>query len=603
MNIMKKYSILIPGLFLGMAFLGHSQGRFQRTQQDAIFTSMPGEMVYVHQNTALLFAGETLYYKVYCRNQETGMPSEISKIAYVALLGKDGRLVFHHKIRLINGIGEGDFFVPADVPTDSYKLIGYTQWMKNGNGAQVFSTDIELVNPYQPVPEVYLPERLSDSLQADSLNPAIPAMTNSVSPTASFSPMGANHLRIGLAQNTVGKRTAIPLAIETLTEEATGGNYSLSVRRVSDIPHPGIVGAIPPVRGRAGDGSAGNTTGTRLILPELRGEMLSGTVLDPDTGTPVANTPMALSMTGDDFIFDMARTDSQGRYYFNLDQQYANTEGVIQVIHDIRKAYSITPDATEPPVPEDLSFYRFTLMEDYAKDIRTRSIQNQIENAYARIKSDTILSPAEQLPFYRNFQERYLLDDYTRFNTIEETLVEIVDHVWVSKNANGEPMFQVRPFDGYLDGIGIAPMVFMDGLFIQHHEDILSFPAKRIKAIYFSRDRYQMGANVFQGVLAFETIASDFEENFFRDYLVKNDLFKPQPEKAYYHEEYSGQEKKERIPDFRRQLLWEPTLNIKTGPNNISCFSSDISGLYEVRLEGYTSSGNPVSLRTTFNIE
>lgn len=601
MNIMKRYNILALGFFLGMAMLAHSQGRFQLPQQDATFKSMPGEMVYVHQNTSLLFAGETLYYKIYCRNQDTGMPSEISKIAYVAMIDKGGRPVFHHKIRLENGIGEGDYFMPADTPTDSYKLIGYTRWMKNGNGAQVFSTDIVLINPYQPVPQAFLPEILPDSLRTDSLT-SNPVPSNKI-PTVVFNPIGTNHLRIGLAQARVGKRSTIPISIETLTDEAVGGNYSLSVRCIPEIPHPGISGAIVPGRGQVGGGIAGNTSGTGPVLPELRGELLSGKVLDPDTGAAVANTPMALSMTGDDFIFDMARTDEAGRYYFNLDQRYTDTEGVFQVVSANRKGYLIEPDNLEPPVPEDLTFYDFTLIEASEEDIRLRSIQNQIENAYAGVKADTILATDDQLPFYRNFQERYLLDDYTRFNTIEETLVEIVDHVWVARDANGESIFQVRPFDGYLDGVGIAPMVFMDGMFIQHHEDILTFPAKRIKGIYFSRDRYQMGANVFQGVLAFETIASDFEENFYRDYLVKNNLFKPQPEKAYYHEQYTDEDKKSRIPDFRRQLLWNPLLPIKTGTNSIKCYSSDIPGAYEIRLEGYTSSGNPVSLRATFSVE
>lgn len=597
-----RISILLF-LLLSLAAAQPARAQARLVQQGArdTFRTMPGEAVFVHLNSSLLFAGETLYYSLYCREQGTGQPSSISKIAYVALLDRDRQPVFHHKVRLEQGLGQGDFFVPADIPTGSYKLIAYSQWMKNGNGAPIFQADVVLINPYVPVPDTYLPVSLPDSIRSDSLSVAGPPVSQGT--RRMMGQPGEQQLKLTLSGTTFGTRERVSLKLEPQQPEAIPGRYSLSVRRISDFPHPDLpkadyVGGITPAAG----GIAG-TEPPHIVLPELRGELLTGRVLDRSGERPVPNIPLALSMPGDAFLFSIARTNEDGRYYFNLDREYENGQGILQVIADSAQAYTLVPDPQELAFPSSLEYYSFTLDAAFEHAIRTRSIENQIENAYASVKADTLLGATGALPFYRNLEEVYQLDDFTRFNTIEETLVEIVDNVWLSRDANGDLMFQVRPKDGYLDGIGMPPMVFMDGLFIQNHEDITGFPARQIKTVSFSQGRYQLGANVFQGILAFETIAADFDESFYREFLKRIALFKPQPGKAYFFQRYEAGNRKERVPDFRRQLYWQPVVRIVPEGRTLDWYTSDVKGTFEVRVEGYTANGAAVSLRAQFHVE
>lgn len=131
----------------------------------------------------------------------------------------------------------------------------------------------------------------------------------------------------------------------------------------------------------------------------------------------------------------------------------------------------------------------------------------------------------------------------------------------------------------------------------------MNFPARRIKNIFISRDRYQLGANVFQGILAFETFSSDFADSFYRDFLKYETLFKPEPTKTYFFQQYSGSNEKSRIPDFRRQLYWNPDLEILADKTYIHWYTSDLPGTYEIRLQGYTSAGKPVAAHKTFIVE
>ena len=132
------------------------------------YNALHAEAVYIHHNASLFVAGEQMYYAVYCVNKATNQRSTLSKMAYVELLGADGIRVFRHKIKLNSGTGQGDFFIPTSVPTGNYKLLGYTQWMKNSSVDNFFSSDINIVNPFQKNRDLILDEAMSKVV--DSIN-------------------------------------------------------------------------------------------------------------------------------------------------------------------------------------------------------------------------------------------------------------------------------------------------------------------------------------------------------------------------------------------------------------------------------------------------
>jgi hypothetical protein len=66
---------------------------------------------------------------------------------------------------------------------------------------------------------------------------------------------------------------------------------------------------------------------------------------------------------------------------------------------------------------------------------------------------------------------------------------------------------------------------------------------------------------------------------------------------------YDGSKNLERIPDFRSQLLWLPNLVLDTKYKEITFYTSDNVGDYEVSLEGFTNEGIPVSLKEVFSVK
>ena len=92
---------------------------------------LPQEKAYIDHTGPLLFSGEYLYYNLYCFNAQNNNLTNISNIGYVALMDESKNYIFEHKLKLKEGQGYGDFFITTEIPSGKYKLIGYTQWMKN----------------------------------------------------------------------------------------------------------------------------------------------------------------------------------------------------------------------------------------------------------------------------------------------------------------------------------------------------------------------------------------------------------------------------------------------------------------------------------------
>ncbi|WP_420322719.1 hypothetical protein [Flagellimonas sp.] len=590
---MKNISIVV------VAFLWSSItafGQLSNIQSTNTFNTLPKERVYVHHNESLLFSGEYLRYKLYCINKKTKAASDISKIAYVALVDKNGEPVFTHKVRLDQGSGYGDFFIPTTVPTGSYKLLGYSEWMKNFENAEFFTSDIHVINPYQVASESYLEPQLDSAQQAMVANASISKER------PQFKAVKSAFLNLSLDKSEVGKRTKVVANISADNLAAQQGDYAISVRKVDSIPSPEQISSMSFFNNYVLKGINDPTPGTAIKrLPELRGEVISGTILEKESQKPVEGQRISLSMPGDNFLLKVATSDANGRFEFITEREYDNVNAALQILSDDWDQFDVTLDSHNLDLgsvdPTD-----FKLSKKMKAYILEKSIQNQIENAYKELRSDSVLLAQHRAPYYREFTANYNLDDYTRFNSIQETIVEVVDQVSVRKLNNGERVFEIRPEEGFTD-LSLLPMVFVDGLFIKRHEDFMDFSAKKIESIGFSRDKVMLGSQAFQGVLFFKTIEGGFYNEFYAPHIQNVELFKPQARKIYFNQVYNDGDGNGRVPDFRYQLLWNPNLDVSSGKEEVVFYTSDVPGEYELVVEGFTSNGNPVSIKERFVVK
>ena len=591
---MKKIIFFTIVFLLGTSFWAIGQ-TVSNEHVSETYKKMPQEKVFVHYNTSLLLSGEYLYYKVYCLNTKSDSLSNFSKIAYVELVGVDKVPVFKHKIVLNSGLGQGDFFIPTTIKSGNYKLIAYTQWMKNLDQNQFFQSDISIINPFQSNQSSILVK--NDPILSQNINLDTTKIENN------NIPMGIidnDYIDLSINTNSFKNREKVVLNIKSLKGDLSYGNYSISVRKIDTLRIPKNLTASTYMSSYNEISHNSNTART-IYLPELRGELLWGTVFNNDTNLPASYTKVAFSIPGEQPIFKITSTNELGVFYFNIYEKYENDYAIIQVVDNERNNFNIKLSEHLSVNYDSLSFYNFKMTSRIKDYLLKRSIYNQIENVYSEIKPNTFESIDSITPFYNSKAKVYFLDDYTRFPTIKETIVEVINEVYI-KQKKDNSAFHVKLYNQTFESDKL-PLVLVDGILIQNHDELLNSNVKNIEKVSIVSDLILYDSETYEGLISFETFKGNYQTNISGSFIKKVSLFKPLGVKKYFNQKYDEDKKSDRIPDFRSQLLWSPNFNLDKETDSLSFYTSDNSGDFEICLEGFTNMGKPISIKKIFSVK
>ena len=560
------FTTLLVSFFASTSLVG------QITKQRQV----PRETIALHVNTTLFLTGEYMYYRVHCTKEPFARNFESSLIAYVELISENLESVFKHKIVLEKGNGHSDFFIPNSITSGNYKLIAYTQEMLNAASGQFVETNINIINPYQATQNNIVTSQASnDSFNKTSLNTC-----------------SKNVLGVRLDKQFFKPREKVSVTILNNRAEMGYGTYAVSVKRVDGLP-------LQPSTSK----STNTYTAKIPFIPETKGSILSGILLSTETGSPIANEALAISIPGNDFFFMGAITDAAGTFQFELPAGIEGETAYMRPFSPLITKYTIQKTSKEHIDYSQLSFSKFKITPAMKDDIVNRSIANQIENAYFSQKPDTSTTRANKKSFlFYEVGARYNLDDYTRFRTLEETFTEFVPSVFV-KNKKGKKEIHVfeKKFSAPTDDL---PLLFVDGLWVRDPEQLLQLDARTFETLKVIRRGYQFGGVDYFGVLLLTS--KDVTKNIptLASTMKAVTLFKPQPYKTYYQQQYDEVQSNEfeKIPDYRHQLLWHPMYPVNATLQNLVFYTSDVSGTYEIVVSGTTNNGENVCITEQFTV-
>jgi len=540
-----------------------------------------GETLYVHANTTTVVTGETLYCKLYCLNPSNNTPSTISKIAYIELIEKTQKSVLKQKLYLDNGKAQGDFFIPTTLKTGNYKLIAYTKWMLNYNTSSYFEMDITIINPFQPLDPENIAKNDSVSEEVSLINPEI---------------KNEGIFSILTDKKNYSFREKVNLKIQSLEGTMQKGSYSVSVRKTDALSHQKQANAKEFVKSKESVSPA-----KTIFLPELRGELLSGSIISKK-GKELNHKSVAISIAGSSFALKIAETDRLGKFTFILDKNPNLSNLVIQVLEEDRDDFSIILDESNTVDLSRLSFLAEFLLSPKLKNaIEERSVANQIENAYYAKKKDSITTFSGSDSFFHPLEKVYVLDDYTRFPTMKETITEIVLEMYYKKDKNKYAIFLRNYAVPNMEVYG-APLLLIDGLLIQDANELFDYNIENINKISLINEPYVYGPKTFGGVINITTKNQDYETRAKGDFIKNITIPRPVNQKNYYQPDYAAGNFNSRIPDYRQQLLWLPETKLDNLENTISFYTSDIAGKFEITVEGFTDTGIPVSIKDSFEV-
>ena len=585
---MKRFLTILL-LFFIMCTSSNAQVSLKTEVQRKGLSTIPQEQVFLHSNTSLFLTGEYLYYSIYSFNNETNTLSNSSKVAYVELVNSEGTQFFKQKIKLKNGLGHGDFFIPVSAPTGSYKLVAYTNWMKNKGLTDFYKGDVHIINPYQVSKISFQKNDTIDT--AETLKPLVLRKNSNIGP-----------VQVVLKNQDFNRRSKVSFSLEAKNKnEMPSGSYSISVRKKGKLPEPtkqNLMTNFNKFESKKENLTTLNSTS--VYLPELRGELLSGKVISKNN-TNVKGLKIAISIPGDNYYIDVALTNDDGNFYINIDKDYSGDRIFLEVLDKPTQVYTIKMNETTSLDYSKLTFENLELNPSMKDEIVQRSIHNQIDNAYFKYKPDSVVSTISQQFFDSKKGQNYKLDDFTRFKTVRETIFEVFKDISVSRFGKENSVLLVQ---GYNDGTnsGVLPLILIDGFQITDHNALLDYSALSIDEIEVFRDHFVLGSKVYQGALLFKTKNNNIESFQNNPSLFSHNLLKPQMSKKYFTQRYDSNTAS-RIPDDRLQLLWIPNLTISEKLTVLDFYTSDVTGEFEICIEGFTSKQEPVSVKTYFSVK
>ncbi len=339
------------------------------------------------------------------------------------------------------------------------------------------------------------------------------------------------------------------------------------------------------------------------FLPEVEGPVVNGKIINKLTGAPVAFSDAFLSIPGNDYAFSSATSDAQGVVHFGFRDIYKNNAIVVQPALqkdsfnriDINNSYSdkFSSNSLRP----------LTLSRSQESILVNRSIGTQVENTYGiEKKRQYIKTSPDTTSFYGKPDKQYNLDDYTRFQTMEEVMREFIEDVRVRKE--GEKFnFKVRNqlFNTYFEE---DPLILLDGIPVSDASKIIALDPQKIKRIEVVTYNYYTGSSVFSGIVNVKSYSGEIGATQIDPNSLVIEYDGLQQQREFYSPQYGSREAEEsHIPDFRNVLYWAPRITTGSdGKSQLSFYSSDLKGKFAVVVQGITAEGLPGKTVTQFEV-
>lgn len=249
-----------------------------------------------------------------------------------------------------------------------------------------------------------------------------------------------------------------------------------------------------------------------------------------------------------------------------------------------------------------LKLQPFKLGKQIATQLEAGSIGMQVQNLYKPENMRLFYSPGiDSSAFWENNYKTYLLDNYTRFTTVEEVLREYVTEVNIQKS-QGHFHIKVLGPDGYY--LAEEPLVLLDGVPVFNPDKVFTIDPIKIRRLDDVKVPYYWGPTSNFGILSFTSYKTDFGGFELDPRAVVLDYEGMQLQREFYSPVYDTEDsQKSRLPDFRNVLYWQPDVNTTAdGKARASFYTSDRPGRYIGVVQGLAANGQAGSGYTVFEV-
>ncbi|MEP6685032.1 MAG: hypothetical protein ABJA35_17285, partial [Parafilimonas sp.] len=343
-----------------------------------------------------------------------------------------------------------------------------------------------------------------------------------------------------------------------------------------------------------------NTNKTSFqYVPEMEGHIIEGKVFDKNSGSPAAHVRVYLSVPGQHFRFASAISNDNGNVFFDVKDFYGAGELVFQTA----KQDSMYRVEIANPFSDKISNWNvrsLNLNDNNLQLLAHRNLAMQVQNAYTINQLNTFNQPAlDSNAFYGSPDAKYLLDNYIRFNTMEEVLREYIPEIGV-RIRQGNYSFTTLDTRNH-SVFENNPLVLVDGVPIFDMNKLIAYNPLKIKKAEVVTRKYYINSLTINGILSFSTYKGDLDGFQFDAGTTELSYDGLQLQREFYSPQYTTAiQQQNRLPDYRNTLYWSPqiTTNAQT-----SFYTSDIKGKYIAVVQGINENGKAGYSTTEFEVK
>ena len=296
-------------------------------------------------------------------------------------------------------------------------------------------------------------------------------------------------------------------------------------------------------------------------FPEVGGHIINARVIDKSGAIAPKGIMAYLSVPGEKYAFVTAVTDVNGKLRLETNRFYGAGELVAQTNYEKDSNYRI--DLINPFSEKfsERSISPLQLHKSWEKQLANLFTASQISHVYAKEESLQFILPdlPDSTAFYGAPDNKYFLDDYTRFTTMEEVLREYVTEVQVRRTREKANLRLLNiPYKLFFES---DPLVLLDGVPIFDMNKVIALDPLKIKKLEVVSRKFYQGGSVYPGIVSFSTYQGDLAgyELDPNAIIVRYDGL--QIRRKFYSPVYeTNNQKQNRLPDFRTTLFWSPDL-------------------------------------------
>jgi hypothetical protein len=335
--------------------------------------------------------------------------------------------------------------------------------------------------------------------------------------------------------------------------------------------------------------------------PEYAGHLITGTVTRRSDGKPMAGIPAYISVPGKRFHFSTSVSDSNGHIAFDLKKIYGSGNVVLQTGID-STAHIEVANPWENGFPAE-AMPQLRLSADLEPILRKAVLYNRIAQKPQSTPRFYFPDTADSSAFFGIPEKTYLLDDYTRFGSMDEIFREFIPEVQVRKNRNDYKLrVDHAPLGEFFTD---DPLMLLDGVPYFNTNQVMAFDPLKIRKIDVVNRHFYQGSLDYPGIISMSTYAGDGAGIPLNPNALLLEYDGLQLRREFPATEYASPEQlASRQPDFRRLLHWTPSLwTGNQGLVKLAFYTGDDKGKYLVLAQGLSDNGLVGSSTMTFEVK